>query len=128
MKKTLLMIIVGLMLIAVAVTTLHAQTLPVDSRKEVMQFHRNWEALRFAAPADTTWRRITLPANTVEVLILPVTGSIGVRPDSTYTNNKYFDITTGVPIKLPAYKQTKFYVRRTAAGTASVANILFLKM
>ena len=128
MKKTLLMIIIGLMLIAVAVTTLHAQTLPVDSRKEVMQFHRNWEALRFAAPADTTWRRITLPANTVEVLIMPVTGSIGVRPDSTYTNNKYFDIAAGVPIKLPVYKQTKFYVRRTAAGTASVANILFLKM
>lgn len=128
MKKTIMMIIVGLMLIAVAVTVLQAQTLPVDSRKEVMQFHRNWEALRFAAPADTTWRRITLPANTVEVLILPVTGSIGVRPDSTYTNNKYFDITTGVPIKLPAYKQTKFYIRRTAAGTASVANILFLKM
>jgi hypothetical protein len=128
MKKTLLMIIVGLVLVRVGVTALQAQTLPVDSRKEVMQYHRSWEALRFAAPADTTWRRITLPANTVEVQILPVTGSIGVRPDSTYANNKYFDIAAGVPLKLPAYKATKFYIRRTAAGTASVANILFLKM
>jgi hypothetical protein len=128
MKKTIMIISVVLVLIAMGLAELQAQTLPVDTRKKEMQFHKSWEALKYAAPADTSWHKITIPANTMEVLILPVTGAIGVRQDSTYTNFKYFEIAAGVPIKLPAYKATKFYVRRTAAATASVANILFLKM
>lgn len=126
--KTIVLLIVIAIFLGGLIAALSAQTLPVDSRKKEMQFHRSFEPLRYAAAADTTWRKITLPAGTVEVLILPLTGSIGVRPDSLYTNNKYFDITAGVPLKLPVYKATKIYVRRTAAGTASVANIMFLKM
>lgn len=126
--KTIILIIVTVMLLAGIVAALSAQTLPVDSRKKEMQFHRSFECLRYAASADTTWRRITIPDGTVEVQILPVTGAIGVRPDSLYTNNKYVDIAAGVPLKLPVYRTTKIYVRRTAAGTASVANVLFLKM
>lgn len=126
--KTIILIIVTAMLLAGIVAALSAQTLPVDSRKKEMQFHRSFECLRYAAAADTTWRRITIPDGTVEVQILPVTGAIGVRPDSLYTNNKYVDIAAGVPLKLPVYRTTKIYVRRTAAGTASVANVLFLKM
>lgn len=126
--KTIILIIVTAMLLAGIVAALSAQTLPVDSRKKEMQFHRSFECLRYAASADTTWRRITIPDGTVEVQILPVTGAIGVRPDSLYTNNKYVDIAAGVPLKFPVYRATKIYVRRTAAGTASVANVLFLKM
>lgn len=126
--KTIILIIVTAMLLAGIVAALSAQTLPVDSRKKEMQFHRSFECLRFAAPADTTWRRVTLPSNTVEVQILAVTGAIGVRPDSLYTNNKYMDVAAGIPLKLPVYRNTHIFVRRTAAGTASVANILFLKM
>lgn len=126
--KTIILIIVTAMLLVGIVAALSAQTLPVDSRKKEMQFHRSFECLRYAAAADTTWRRITIPDGTVEVQILPVTGAIGVRPDSLYTNNKYVDIAAGVPLKLPVYRTTKIYVRRTAAGTASVANVLFLKM
>ncbi|HRY84387.1 MAG TPA: hypothetical protein P5533_07115 [Candidatus Cloacimonadota bacterium] len=126
--KTIILIIVTAMLLVGIVAALSAQTLPVDSRKKEMQFHRSFECLRYAAAADTTWRRITIPDGTVEVQILPVTGAIGVRPDSLYTNNKFVDIAAGVPLKLPVYRTTKIYVRRTAAGTASVANVLFLKM
>lgn len=128
MKKALLFIIVAAILLVGIVAALQGQTLPVDSRRKEMQFHRSFEPLRYAAPADTTWRRITIPDGTVEIQILPVTGAIGVRPDSLYTNNKYVDIAAGIPLKLPVYRTTKIYVRRTAAGTASVANILFLKM
>ncbi len=128
MKKALLFIIVAAILMVVIVSALQGQTLPVDSRRKEMQFHRSFECLRFAAPADTTWRRVTLPSNTVEMQILAVTGAIGVRPDSLYTNNKYMDVAAGIPLKLPVYRNTHIFVRRTAAGTASVANILFLKM
>ncbi len=127
-KSTIVWLLVSLILLTGIIAALNAQTLPVDSRRKEMQFHRSFEPLRYAAAADTTWRRITIPDGTVEVLILPVTGAIGVRPDSLYTNNKYIDIAAGVPLKLPVYRTTKIYVRRTAAGTASVANILFLKM
>ena len=126
--KTIILLIVTAILLVGIVAAISAQTLPVDSRKKEMQFHRSFECLRYAAAADTTWRRITIPDGTVEVQILPVTGAIGVRPDSLYTNNKYVDIAAGVPLKLPVYRTTKIYVRRTAAGTASVANVLFLKM
>lgn len=126
--KTIILIIVTAMLLVGIVAALSAQTLPVDSRKKEMQFHRSFECLRYAASADTTWRRITIPDGTVEVQILPVTGAIGVRPDSLYTNNKYVDIAAGVPLKLPVYRTTKIFVRRIAVGTASVANNLFLKM
>lgn len=124
MKKLLLILLTCIILMM----TLAAQTLPVDSRKVPMQFNKSFECLRYAAAADTTWRRITIPSGTMEMTILPVTGAIGVRPDSLYTNNKYIDIAAGIPMKLPVYHNTKIYVRRTAAGTASVANILFLKM
>jgi len=122
------MIVLIVMAITLVMTTLFAQTLPVDSRKKEMQFHKSFACLRYAPAADTTWRRITIPSGTMEVQILPVTGAIGVRPDSLYTNNSYIDIAAGVPLKLPVYRTTMIYVRRTAAGTASVANILFLKM
>lgn len=124
--KTIIFLV---LVLSIVTTALLAQTLPVDSRKKEMQFHKSYSVLKYSpAGADTLWRKITLPANTVEVLILPVTGAIGVRSDSLYTNNSFIDITAGVPLKLPTYKGTHFYLRRTAAGTASVANIIFYKM
>ncbi len=110
------------------VTNLTAQTLPVDSRRIPMQQAKTFEVLKYSPAADTTWHRITLRTNTVEVVILPITGNVDVRTDSLYTNNYFFGITAGVPLKMPTYKGTKFYIRRTAAATASVANIIFYKM
>lgn len=125
--KTLKLIILCLLLTAVLAVSLSAQTLPVDSRKKEMQFHRSFAALRYPAPADTLWHPIAIPPGTVELQILPVTGAIGVRPDSLYSPH-YVDIAAGVPLKLPVYRASRIFVRRTASGTASVANILFLKM
>ena len=127
MKKTLIVVIVGLLLAAGLITTLVAQTLPVDSRKKEMQFHRSFDAQRVAAPADTLWRKVVIPPGTVELQVLPVTGAVGVRADSLYNKN-YVDVAVGVPIKFPVYRKSEVYIRRTAAGTASVANLIFLKM
>lgn len=124
MKKLLLILLTCIILMM----TLAAQTLPVDSRKIPMQFNKSFGTLRVSPAADAWWDTVTLPANTVEVLILPVTGSIDVCADSVNVGQNYIGIAAGIPMKLPVYHNTKIYVRRTAAGTASVANILFLKM
>lgn len=127
MKKTLIAIIVGLLLAVGLITALVAQTLPVDSRKKEMQFHRSFEAMQIATPADTLWRKVVIPPGTVELQLLPVTGAVGVRADSLY-NNSYVDVSVGVPLKFPVYRNNSVYIRRTAQATASIANIIFLKM
>ena len=125
--KTIILIVLVVVLICIAVQAF-AQTLPVDSRKKEMQFNKTFACLNYAPAADTTWRRITVPSGCTEVIITAATGAIGIRPDSLYTNNYYVNVPVGVPTKLPVIKHTKFYMRRTASGTASTASILFLKM
>jgi hypothetical protein len=125
--KNIILIVLLAVLISIAVQAF-AQTLPVDSRKKEMQFNKTFACLNYAPAADTTWRRITLPSGCTEVIITAATGAIGIRPDSLYTNNYFVNLPVGVPQKLPAIKHTMFFIRRTAAATASTASILFLKM
>lgn len=128
MKRTFKMVILCLVMIAMLAVSLSAQTLPVDSRKKEMQFHRGFEALRYTTPADTLWHRITIPARAVEISILAETGVISVSPDSLYTKNKYVNVPVGTPMKLPVMKADKLFVRRAAAATGSIANIIIYKM
>jgi len=128
MKRTILLV-----LILVLAAALAAQTLPLDSRRKIMQFERSYELLKYAPPADTTWHEITVPARTTSITIIGATGSLGVAEDSLYVvkgvgYTNYVDLPHGAAFTLPAIGLEKIWIRRTAAGTASVANIIFRKM
>lgn len=128
MKKTILLVLVLVLAAALA-----AQTLPLDSRRKIMQFERSYELLKYAPPADTTWHEIAVPARTTSITIIGATGSLGVAEDSLYVvkgvgYTNYVDLPHGAAFTLPAIGLEKIWIRRTAAGTASVANIIFKKM
>lgn len=128
MKKTILLV-----LILVLAAALAAQTLPLDSRRKIMQFERSYELLKYAPPADTTWHEIAVPARTTSITIIGATGSLGVAEDSLYVvkgvgYTNYVDLPHGAAFTLPAIGLEKIWIRRTAAGTASVANLIFRKM
>ena len=122
-----------LSLIMVRASILVEQTLPLDSRRQIMQFERNYELLKFNPPADTLWRAVAVPPRTTSITILAGTGSLGVAEDSLYVVSgvgyaRYVNIPTNVPVTLPAIGKTKIWIRRTASGTASIANIIYRKM
>lgn len=128
MKKTILLVLVLILAAALA-----AQTLPLDTRRKVMQFERSYELLKYAPPADTTWHEIAVPARTTSITIIGATGSLGVAEDSLYVvkgvgYTNYVDLPHGAAFTLPAIGLEKIWIRRTAAGTASVANLIFRKM
>lgn len=128
MKKTILLVLVLVLAAALA-----AQTLPLDTRRKVMQFERSYELLKYAPPADTTWHEIAVPARTTSITIIGATGSLGVAEDSLYVvkgvgYTNYVDLPHGAAFTLPAIGLEKIWIRRTAAGTASVANLIFRKM
>lgn len=128
MKRTILAILILVLAVALA-----AQTLPLDSRRKEMQFARSFTPLRYAPAADTLWRSLTLPARTVEVVIIGGTGSLGVGLDSLYVvgtvgHKAYVDIPAGAAFSFPAIGLAKIWIRRTAAGTASIANIIYKRM
>lgn len=128
MKKTILLVLVLILAAALA-----AQTLPLDSRRKIMQFERSYELLKYAPPADTTWHEIAVPARTTSITIIGATGSLGVAEDSLYVvkgvgYTNYVDLPHGAAFTLPAIGLEKIWIRRTAAGTASVANLIFRKM
>lgn len=128
MKRTILLV-----LILVLAAALAAQTLPLDSRRKIMQFERSYELLKYAPPADTTWHEIAVPARTTSITIIGATGSLGIAEDSLYVvkgigYKDYVDLPHGAAFTLPAIGLEKIWIRRTAAGTASVANIIFRKM
>lgn len=126
MKKIILLMVLAIILVGALI----AQTLPVDSRKKEMQFHKSWEALRYSPTADTLWHKILIPSGTMEVIILADSASVAISPDSLYykTAKPYGYLKEGIPLKLPTYKATKFYVRRAASGTSAHINIYFMKM
>jgi len=128
MKKTILLV-----LVLVLAAVLAAQTLPLDSRRKTMQFERSYELLTYAPTADTLWHSVTVPARTTSITIIGATGSLGVAEDSLYVvkavgYKKYVTLPKDAAWNLPAIGLTKIWIRRTAAGTASVANIIFKKM
>lgn len=128
MKKTLLAFLILTLAVVLA-----AQVLPVDSRRKVMQFERNYELLKYGPPADTLWRSVAVPPRTTSITILPGTGAIGIAQDSLYVVSgvgytKYVNLPANTAYTLPAIGVSKIWLRRSAAGTASIANIIFRKM
>lgn len=133
MKKTLQIIILMVLMTAMLAISLAAQTLPVDSRKKEMQFHRNYELGLYSPTADTLYNRIAIPANSVEISLTAETGAVQVCADSTYITTSafpknYVTIAAGTTLKLPVIRANYIWIRRAAAGTASKAHIVFLKM
>lgn len=125
--KTILLIILAVTLVISAIV---AQTLPVDTRKKEMQYSKTFTALRYSPAADTVWERVTLPTRCIEVICLANTGAVAISPDSTYssTNSAIFRLGPGVPLKLPTYKTTVFYVRRAVSTVKTNLSLLFYRM
>lgn len=128
MKKTILLVLVLVLAAALA-----AQTLPLDSRRKTMQFERSYELLTYAPTADTLWHSVTVPARTTSITLVGTTGSLGVAMDSLYVvktvgYKNYVTLPKDAAWNLPAIGLTKIWVRRAAAGTASIANFIFKKM
>ncbi len=129
--KTLRFIILCLLLTAILVVSLNAQTLPVDSRKREMQFHRDWSAQRFSPAADTLWHKITLPARCTEVWAVADSGAIAISPDSLYYASDvkpYAWINAGVPFKLPTIRKSAIWVKRANAAVSTHINLIFKRM
>ncbi|MDD2228830.1 MAG: hypothetical protein PHY48_05410 [Candidatus Cloacimonetes bacterium] len=128
MKITVLaMVLIGFLCL-IALNLFAQYTLPVDSRKIAIQMNKGFSCLTYSPSADTLWKAINVPSGTVEVVLIPATGSIGVRADNSNANNQYATVPVGVPIVIPVYSQRIFYIRRAVAGTASVANLIFYKL
>ena len=129
--KTLRFVIMCLLLTAILVVSLSAQTLPVDSRKKEMQFFRDWSAQRYSPAADTLWHKITLPDRCMEVWAIADSGSIAISPDSLYytsTNKPYAWIQPGVPFKLPTYRKSFIWVKRASSAVSTHLNLIFKRM
>ncbi|MDP3114571.1 MAG: hypothetical protein Q8M98_07315 [Candidatus Cloacimonadaceae bacterium] len=129
MKNKAILTIILLTVLIGLIGSLSAQiTLPVDGRKIPIQLSKSFSCLAYSPGADTLWRAITVPAGTVEVLLTPATGGIGLRADNSTANNNYATIPVGVPTRIPVITQRTIYIRRAVAGTASVAHLIFYKM
>lgn len=129
--RNLRFIILCLLLTAILVVSLSAQTLPVDSRKKEMQFFRDWSAQRYSPAADTLWHKITLPDRCVEVWAIADSGAIAISPDSLYyasTNKPYAWISAGVPFKLPTVRKTEIWVKRASSAASTHLNLIFKRM
>jgi hypothetical protein len=128
MKITILSLVLIAFLSIIALNIYAQYTLPVDTRKIAIQMNKGFSCLTYSPSADTLWKAISVPSGTVEVILIPSTGGIGVRADNSNANNFYANVPVGVPIVIPVYSQRIFYIRRTVAGTASVANLIFYKL
>ena len=132
--KPLFRISSGLLLL-IAIITIYlvtsAQTLPVDSRKKEIQNYRSWEALDFIPAADTTWQKVTLPQNTMDVTIMN-TGvhDMSVKPNNTYKkgDTAFLLIPPDKQVTLPQWRKNDIYIRKTAANDTVRASLIFLKM
>ncbi len=128
MKITILALVLIAFLSVIALNLFAQYTLPVDSRKIAIQMNKSFSCMTYSPSADTLWKAVSVPSGTVEVVLIPATGSIGVRADNSNANNYYATVPVGVPIVIPVYSQRTFYIRRAIAGTASVANLIFYKL
>ncbi|MDD2229533.1 MAG: hypothetical protein PHY48_08990 [Candidatus Cloacimonetes bacterium] len=128
MKITILSLVLIALLSVIALSMFAQYTLPVDTRKIAIQMNKGFSCMTYSPSADTLWKAINVPSGTVEVILIPSTGSIGVRADNSNANNYYANVPVGMPIVIPVYSQRIFYIRRAVAGTASVANLIFYKL
>ena len=128
MRITVLALVLISFLMLIALNLFAQYTLPVDSRKVPIQMVKGFTCLTYSPTADTLWKAIAVPSGVVEVVIIPVTGSIGLRADNSNANNYFATLPVGVPVKIPVYSQRTIYIRRAVAATASVANLIFYKL
>lgn len=128
MKITVLALVLIAFLSVIALNLFAQYTLPVDSRKIAIQMNKSFSCMTYSPSADTLWKAVSVPSGTVEVVLIPATGSIGVRADNSNANNYYATVPVGVPIVIPVYSQRIFYIRRAVAATASVATLIFYKL
>jgi hypothetical protein len=128
MKIYIFIAILLAMVFNVALSLYAQYTLPVDTRKIPIQMTKGFSCLTYSPAADTLWKAISVPSGAVEVVIIPATGSIGLRADNSNANNSFATIPVGVPMKIPIYSQRTIYIRRAVAATASVANLIFYKL
>lgn len=127
-KITVLALVLIAFLSVIALNLFAQYTLPVDSRKIAIQMNKSFSCMTYSPSADTLWKAVSVPSGTVEVVLIPATGSIGVRADNSNANNYYATVPVGVPIVIPVYSQRIFYIRRAVAATASVATLIFYKL
>lgn len=123
-KTTVIMIIMGVLLIGIL---LMAQTLPLDSRRKVMQFTSDPYFLK-VAPADTTLTTVYVPQGAIEMTIVP-SGDMQISKEKDYKRGGKADniitLYSKVPLTIPVMSLDSLYVRRAAAATAVTANIVF---
>lgn len=117
-------IILALLILVLAIT-LPAQTLHRDKNGVPIQGGRTFSTL--TAPADSTWTRVTVPANTYSVYLLPSAG-LKVSADSTDVATNSATLSSSTPIEIPVLRKTHFFIRRAAAGTPASAYLIFRKM
>lgn len=135
MRKTILMMMVGVVVLLACIPALNAQTLPVDTRKKEMQFFRDYDWIE-VAPADTVWAGITLPKGTMAVHIMSLADSVAVARDPLYSTAT--SMASGAPgliissfrqpVWLPTWKKTKIWVRRASADVAGKVRLIFYTM
>jgi hypothetical protein len=119
-----------LVLMLLVTVVLSAQNLIKNASGEVVPYlGTRWEARTVACTADTVWTKITLPANTFELLVNPTAG-LKISADSLYyAANPYevalVDTTLWTP--LPVHNMTEIWIRRASAGTAATLKVIFRK-
>ncbi|MCB5285542.1 MAG: hypothetical protein LHW45_08150 [Candidatus Cloacimonetes bacterium] len=127
MKRTILLI-----LILVLAVGLSAQAMSLDSRRVPIQGPDNFTTLTVNCTADTVYTRVTVPAYAAEAWIILGTGAAHICADSLYSETsglkRYAAIPAATAFTLPVKQMTKFYIRRAAAGTACVVNIIWRKL
>jgi hypothetical protein len=126
MKRTMMILMVMLVIGIAMIAELQATpALPRDLNSNVMQFHRTFTSERDTTSVVTI-RRITVPTNAVEAILLVKTAPIYVSADSTAAVTDDFEVAAGVAVRIPVTKMTKFYYRGVTA-TAAILNIIWCK-
>lgn len=136
MKKYIIITMLALMCIGALV----GQALSLDSRKVPIQMADSFDTITFACSADTLYQRVVVPSYTTEAWIISATGGVDVCADSLYTETakntilgikgrlRYVRVPAATPFSIPTKTKTYFYIRRSAAGTASTVSIIFKKI
>jgi len=120
MKRTII-----LALLLLGLTALAAQTLPLDLNGYPIQSGKSIYPMCWSPAADTLWDAITIPSGAYKVMIVGAAGGWGIRLNNSNANNYFATVPVNVPVYLDVTNMTAFYVRRAAAGTATIVHMIF---
>lgn len=125
MRKTgIIMVIMVVLLVGIL---LMAQTLPLDSRRKVMQFSSDPYFVK-VAPADTTLTKVDVPNGAIEMTIVP-SADMQISKEKDYKRagkaDNIINLYAKVPVTIPVMSVDSLFVRRASAATAVDANIIF---